>query len=161
MTRAARKPKDDDTGVIQRKDPELAKKLYFHDIKPARSKASEHMQEVSTAKKAVKKQAHFQGYSFDVATRLHELEDAKKEDAVRGIVLLLNELEGRTVLTCHFEDMVDMMQSEDGYARPKPHLGLVTLSDGDETDLSDAAEDDFEASEAELAQQDGRGASEG
>lgn len=144
MARAARKPKDDDSEVIHAKDPALAKKLYFQDIKPARSKASEFMQEVSTAKKAVKKQAHFQGYSFDVAARLHELEDAKKEDAIRGIVLLLNELEGRTVLSCHFEDMVDMMQADDGYARPKPQLGLVTLSDGSETDLADAAEADGE-----------------
>lgn len=142
MARAARKPKDDDGAVeVKIKDPALAKKIYYQDIKPARSKASEFMQEVSTGKKAVKKMAHFQGFSFDVATRLHELEDAKKEDAIRGIVALLNEYEGRTVLTCHFEDMVDMMQAEDGYARPKPHLGLVTLSDGDETDLGDVGED--------------------
>lgn len=158
MARTARKPKDDDGGEVKAKDAALAKKLYFHDIKPARSKASEFMQEVSTGKKAVKKQANFQGYSFDVATRLHELEDAKKEDAVRGIVMLLNELEGRTVLTCHFEDMVDMMQSDDGYARPKPDLSLVTLSDGTEDDLATAGEFD-EASEEELAQQEGRGAS--
>lgn len=159
MARAARKPKDDDAEVIHAKDPALAKKLYFQDIKPARSKASEFMQEVSTAKKAVKKQAHFQGYSFDVAARLHELEDAKKEDAIRGIVLLLNELEGRTVLSCHFEDMVDMMQADDGYARPKPQLVTVPIATGDETDLADAADDFDEADEDELAQQEGRGAS--
>lgn len=145
MARAARKPKDDDGAVeVKVKDPALAKKIYYQDIKPARSKASEFMQEVSTGKKAVKKMAHIQGFSFDVATRLHELEDAKKEDAIRGIVALLNEYEGRTVLTCHFEDMVDTMQAEGSYARPKPQLGLVTLgqpSTGDEADLGDVGED--------------------
>jgi hypothetical protein len=155
MARAARKPKDNDGGEVKAKDAALAKKLYFHDIKPARSKASEFMQEVSTGKKAVKKQAHFQSTSFDTATRWHELEDAKKEDAVRGFVMLFNELEGREVLTCHFGDMVDQMQGDDGYARPK--ISLVTLgepSDGTETDLCDAAFE--EATDEELAQQDGR-----
>lgn len=136
-----KKKADDDAGEVKVKDPAFAKKLYFHDIKPARSKASEHMQEISTAKKAVKKRAHFQSVSFDVATKLHEMEDAKKEDAIRGLVLMVNELEERTVLTCHYEDMVDMMQAGDSYARPKPDLSLVTLSDGTETDLSDAASD--------------------
>jgi hypothetical protein len=150
MARAARKSNDDDTGEVKTKDPSLAKKLYFHDIKPARSKASEHMQEVSTAKKAVKKQANFQGWSFDAAVRAHEMEDARKEDAIRGFVAMFNELEGHEVLTCNYKDMVDMMETDDGYARPP--LSLVTLSDGSETDLGYAGE--------EVAQQSPDGASE-
>lgn len=159
MARTARKPKDDAAEEVQVKDPALAKKLYFHDIKPARSKASEHMQEVSTAMKAVKKQCHFQTSAFVSATRAHELEDAKKDDWLRGFVMILNELEGRTVLTFHSNDLVDIAQAA-ADQRPKPSLGLVTLgqpSDGMETDLADAAED--EADDEELAQQEGRGAS--
>lgn len=140
MARTARKPKDDDTGEVKVKDPALAKKLYFQDIKPARSKASEFMQEVSTGKKAVKKQAHLQSISFDTAVRLFEMEDAKEDDAVRGFVQFYNELKGREVLTYNSNDLVDQMQGKpDGYARPK----LVTIpnSDGMESDLSDVADE--------------------
>ena len=80
------------------------------------------------------------------------MEEAKRDDFLRCFTGLLKELN----IAINPTDMVDMMQTDDGYARPKPHLGLVTLSDGDETDFMDAAEDlgDDETSADEAGQED-------
>jgi hypothetical protein len=155
MARTARKPKDDDGGVVQSKDFDRAKKYYFEDIKPARSKASEFMQEVSTAFKAVKKICGIQPGAMKAALKLVEMEEAKREDWLRSFngVLRNHNIDPDP------KDMVDQMQAEDGYARPKPALVAVPLSDGEETDLADAAggEQFEESSEEELARQEGRG----
>lgn len=143
MARAARKPKDDDTGEVKAKDFGLAKKLFLNDIKPAVSKAGESMQEASTAYKQIKKQANIQPAAAKLAFKLAEMEEAKRDDFLRCLGGLLKEFG----IEVEPKDMIDMMQAEDGYALPKPHLGLVTLSDGDETDLSDAA-DETSADEA-------------
>ncbi|WP_310530695.1 hypothetical protein [Novosphingobium sp.] len=154
MARPARKPKDDDGGEVKAKDFAHAKSLYINDIKPARSKASEFMQEISTAFKTVKKVCGIQPGAMKAALKVVEMEDAKRDDYLRCFNGVLREhgIEPMPV------DMVDAMQGKpDGYARPK----LVTIpagpeSDGTETDLSDAAEFD-EATDEELAQQEGRG----
>jgi len=153
MARTARKSKDDDTGEVKAKDFALAKKLYHGDIKPAVSKVGEAMQEASTAFKSIKKQANIQPAAAKLAFKLAEMEDAKRDDFLRCLGGLLAEFN----IDIKPTDMVDLMQSGDDYARPKPDLSLVTLSDGEETDLADAAGDDFdEASPEELAQQEGR-----
>ena len=157
MARAARKPKDDDTGEIKVKDFAATVRIYRTDINKAVSDAATSMKDASDAYKTIKKHYHIQPAAAKLAFKLDKMEEAKRDDFLRCLTGLLKELN----IPIEPADMVDMMQVDDGYARPKPHLGLVTLSDGDETDLSDAAEDDFEATEAELAQQDGRGASEG
>jgi hypothetical protein len=157
MARAARTPKEDDTGEIKAKDYALAKKLYQHDIKPAVSRAGEAMQEASTGFKAIKKQAHIQPQAAKLAFKLADMEEAKRDDFLRCLGGLLKEF-GIEVAP---KDMIDMMQGEDGYARPKPQLVTIpggAPSDGSETDLADSA--DFEeATEDELAQQEGRPAS--
>lgn len=150
MARAARKPKDDDTGKVKAKDFGLAKKLFLNDIKPAVSKAGESMQEASTAFKQIKKQANIQPSAAKLAFKLAEMEEAKRDDFLRCLGGLLKEFG----IEVEPKDMIDMMQAEDGYARPKPHLGLVTLSDGDETDLSDAADAAEETSADEAGQED-------
>lgn len=138
MVRTARQPKDDDTGEIKTKDFALAVKLWRHDIKPALSKVGDANQEASTAYKTIKKQAHIQPQAAKLAFKLDGMEEAKRDDFLRCLTGLLQELN----IPLEPRDMVDAMQAEDGYARPKPQLGLVTLSDGDETDLADAAEPD-------------------
>lgn len=166
MARAAKK--QDEVEVVQTKDFEQAKKLYFQDIKPAKSKAGEYMQEVSTAYKAVKKQAGIQPSAMKAAVKVVEMEEAKRDDWLRcfnGIMRSHN-------VDPDPKDLVDTME------RPKPQLVAVPVSDGSETDLADAAGepaygtgaaaiaamkasaeggDDFtEATEEELAQQEGR-----
>lgn len=136
MARTARKPKDDG-GTVQTKDFDQAKRLYFNDIKPARSKASEFMQEVSTGFKAIKKICGIQPSAAKAAIKVVEMEDAKREDWLRSF---------NGVLRSHNvnpdpKDMVDAMLGDDGYARPKPNLVAVPLSDGSETDIADAAEE--------------------
>ncbi|MBP6554644.1 MAG: hypothetical protein KA233_03090 [Novosphingobium sp.] len=153
MARAARTPKEDDTGEIKAKDFALAKKLFKQDIEPAVSKAGEAMQEASTAYKAIKKQANIQPQAAKLAFKLADMEEAKRDDFLRCLGGLLKEF-GIEVAP---KDMIDMMQGDDGYARPKPQLVTIPYapSDGTETDLSDAADFD-ESTEDELARQEGR-----
>lgn len=154
MARTARKPKDDDGGEIKAKDFDKAHSLYMNDIKPARSKASEFMQEISTAFKAVKKLCHIQPGAMKAAVKLIEMEEAKRDDWLRGFNGYLR----KAGIDPDPKDLVDAMSGgEDRYARPKPSLVTVPTGTGDETDLADAAGDDFEASPEELARQEGRG----
>ena len=125
----------DDTGEIKVKDFALAKKLYFGDIKPAKSAAAESMQEASTAYKAIKKDAHIQPGAAKAAFNLVEMEDAKRDDWLRCFMGVLRE----NNIDPDPADLVDVMQADDGYARPKPTL--VTLADpehpDDDSDLAD------------------------
>lgn len=155
MARAARKPKDDQPEVVKEKDFALAAKIWRSDIKPAISKAGETMQEASSGYKQIKKVANIQPGAAKLAFKLVDMEEAKREDFLRCLGGLLKEFNIAIVPT----DMVDMMQADDGYARPKPQLVTVPIATGDETDLADAADDFDEADEDELAQQEGRGAS--
>lgn len=142
--RKARQDDDADTGEVKVKDFGLAVRLFRGDIKPANSSAAEKNQEASTAYKAIKKQAHIQPDAARKAFKLmDDTEDAKRDDWFRGFVGLVNEMAGRTVLTFHSNDLVDMAAADDGYARPKPRMAAVgPMSDGSETDLADAAEDE-------------------
>lgn len=154
MARAARK-EPDDTGEVKTKDFALAKKLFQQDIAPAVSKAGEAMQEASTGYKAIKKQAHIQPQAAKLAFKLADMEEAKRDDFLRCLGGLLKEFG----IEIDPKDMVDQMQSGDGYKRPPMQLVTIgTPSTGDETDLADAAEDDFEATPDELAKQEGRAA---
>ena len=134
MARAARKPKDDDTGEVKAKDFAHAKKLFLQDIKPARSKASEFMQEISTAFKTVKKVCNMQPSAMKAAIKVIEMEDAKREDWLRTFNGYLRE----SNIDPDPKDMIDLMA--DG--EQKPSLSLVQISDGSETDLADAADAD-------------------
>ena len=159
MARAARKLKDDDTGEIKTKDFGKAVSLYRNDIKRANSEAATQNQTAGQGYKDIKKVCHIQPDAARKAFKLMDAtEEAKRDDWFRGFVGLVNEMAGHTVLTFNDTDMVAQMQGEDGYKRPPVHLVEVPLSDGSETDLADAAGGDFtEASDEELAQQEGRG----
>ena len=147
MARAARKPKDNDTGEIKVKDFAQAVRLYRTDINKAVSDAATSMKDASDAYKVIKKHCNIQPGAAKLAFKLDKMEEAKRDDFLRCFTGLLKELN----IAINPTDMVDMMQVDDGYARPKPHLGLVTLSDGSETDLADAAE---ETSADEAGQED-------
>lgn len=141
MARTARQPKDDDTGEIKQMDFDRAKSLYLNDIKPAKTQASSHGQTVAEAMKTIKKHCHIEPQGARKAFTAFEMEDAAREVHIRSFVGMFNALMGQTVLTCNFGDLVDQIQNDDGYARPKPQLGLVTLHEGDDDDLADAAEE--------------------
>lgn len=160
MARTARKPKDDDGGEVKTKDFALAIKLYRHDINPALSKVGEYNQEAATAYKAIKKSCHIQPQAAKLAFKLDGMEEAKRDDFLRCFTGLLTELN----IPLQSNDLVDQMEDKDDagkapsgpaavVSRPKPKLVTIP-SDGTETDLADAA---FEASDEELAKQEGRG----
>lgn len=138
MARAARKPKDD-TGEIKQMDFEHVRKLYFSDIKPAKSEASSQGQTVAQAMKVIKKQCHVEPQGARKAFSAFELEDAHREIHIRSLVGTFNALMGAEVLKCNFGDMIDQIENDDGYARPKPQLVTVP-SDGTEEDLADAGD---------------------
>lgn len=156
MARAARKPKDDDGATeVKAKDFTKAVSLYRNDIKTANSEAATQNQTAGQGYKDIKKVCHIQPDAARKAFKLMDAtEDAKRDDWFRGFVGLVNEMAGHTVLTFHDTDLVDAMQDTDGYARPKPHLGLVTLSDGTEEDLADAADDIANETSSEDGQDD-------
>lgn len=162
MARAARTPKEDDTGEIKPKDFAKAVSLYRNDIKTANSEAATQNQTAGQGYKDIKKVCHIQPDAARKAFKLMDAtEEAKRDDWFRGFVGLVNEMAGRKILTFEDTDLVDAMQGDDGYARPKPHLVTIPYgapSDGTETDLADAADFD-EATDEELAQQEGRPAS--
>lgn len=138
MARAKRKQDDEGVGgVIIEKDFDKAAKIIREDIKPARSSASEKMQEVSTAFKAIKKQCGLQPGAVKAAIKVAEMEDAKGEDWLRCFVGQVNKLIGRDVLTFHGGDLVDQAEGSADSKPKKPHLGLVTIPD------EDADDDDF------------------
>jgi hypothetical protein len=134
MARTARKPPDD-TGEVQKKDFKLAVKLLKNDILPAQARVGEHAQEMSTAYKAIRKQCHIQVTAAKTAFKLADLEDAKREDWLRGFNGLLVELGIQLE-----PDLVDAM-AQPAPAKKKPVLAVVvSVSDGSESDLTDAAD---------------------
>lgn len=145
--RTARAPKADKVEEVASMDFDRAKKLYFEDIKPARSKASEHMQEVSTAFKAVKKVCGIQPGAMKAAIKLHEMEDSKRDNWLRAFNGYLRAVN----IDPDPKDLVDAMNGEkqDRYARPKPTLVTLAAHEGDNEDLAGGADDDGEGDDAE------------
>jgi hypothetical protein len=84
MARPKRKAADE-VVEIQKPDFDLAKRIYFNDIKPAQSKVGEHAQEMSTAYKEIKKAAHIQPQAAKLAFKLVEMEESKRDDFLRSL----------------------------------------------------------------------------
>lgn len=107
-------------------DYKLAVKLYREDIRPAQAKVGEFAQEQSTAFKAIKKQAHVNPGAAKMAFKLCEMEDSKRDDFLRSLYGLMQELKiGISA------DLVDQMA--DGEApkmpvTPKAPVNLVTVN---------------------------------
>jgi hypothetical protein len=150
MARAKLKP-DDTDGEIKQKDFAQAVRIYRQDIKQAVSKVGEHSQELSTAFKAIKKQCGISSKAAKLAFQLDDMEDFKRDDFLRSLNGMLKEL-GIYMPT----DMIDVANGATAGEsiiptgqREKPRL--VTVSDGTETDLADAAGDvdEFDAAAPE------------
>lgn len=128
-----RKKSDHDTGQIKAKDPALVKRLYLNDIKPNRAKIGEISQENSTAFKEIKKQGNIQRGAADLVFKIFEMEDAKRDDWLRGFHMLLEEFN----IPFPPRDLVDAMtEGQDGYARPKPALVAVPTGPAGDPDLA-------------------------
>lgn len=136
MARAAKKAVSNE---VPEKDFAGAVRAFRNDIKPAISKVGEFSQEVSTAYKHIKKNCHIQSGAAKLAFKLADMEDAKRDDFLRGFNGLCKELN----ITMP-RDMVDMAQGNDPGSivpeaeRPKP--ALVAVGKADDSDLAEAAE---------------------
>ncbi len=76
--------------VEAKQDFELARKLYFADIKPAVAGAAEKAQEASTAYKAIKKQANIDQGAAKLAFRLVEMESGAQQHYLRSLMGMLD-----------------------------------------------------------------------
>lgn len=123
---------------VKTMDFEGGKRVYFEDVKPARSQASEHMQAVSTAMKHVKKRLGMVPGAYQAALKIYEMEAGKQEAFIRTLVGQLNELAGRELVRHTYNDLVDQAQQDDGYARPGP-VAVQPDADGSEEDFMAAA----------------------
>lgn len=134
---------------VRTMDFEGGKRVYFEDVKPARSQASEHMQAVSTAMKHVKKRLGMVPGAYQAALKIYEMEAGKQEAFIRTLVGQLNELAGRELVRHTFNDLVDIAQRDDGYARPAP-APVEADADGDEGDFMAAANAVIEAADGDF-----------
>lgn len=169
MARSAKKKDDTEVTEVKTMDFERVKSLYIKDIKPGRTQASSHGQAVAEAFKTIKKHCHVEPQGARKAFSAFEMEEAMREVHIRSFVGVFNTLIGREVLTCNFGDLVDQAEGKAPVQAPAPRPNLVVVSDGSETDLTDAADTDprdldltgdgafEEATAEELERQEGRG----
>lgn len=150
MVRAKLKDDDDDgntqNGAEKPIDAKRAVKIMREDILPQLTTIGEHSQEMSTAYKAIKKECNVPSWVMKLAIKLMDTEDFKREHELRALEAMLIEL-GLSIS----EDLVDRAQGkgrEDGKVIPRQKASerprLVTVSNGQETDLADAADDEFD-----------------
>jgi hypothetical protein len=127
MAKAARTPPNDD-GEIKKKDFKGAVRTYLKDIAPNGAKIGDLAQEMSTAYKHIKKVHLIQSGAAKLAFKLKEMEDAKRDDWLRGFNGLLDEMSINIA-----PDLVDAMQQQQ-----PAKLALVTIPTGpaDDSDLA-------------------------
>lgn len=125
MARNAKKK--DDVEVIAKPDFERAVRIYKQDIRPAQAKVGEYAQEQSTAYKEIKKACNIVPGAAKLAFKLNEMEDVKRDDFLRSLYGLMQEL-GIGIS----QDLVDQMGDGDAPEMPvmaaKPVAELVTTS---------------------------------
>lgn len=102
---------DDEVTELKQMDFAKAKRLYEADIHPEKTQAASHQQSVGEAYKLIKKDCHIQPQAAKVAFKIFEMEEAHGDDFLRGLAGLVNEMSGRTVLTFHGGDLVDMAEN--------------------------------------------------
>jgi len=176
MASAAKKEDGEGAGVsgeYKRPDAEAALKIYREEIAPKNAHISTIKGDLSEPYKRIKDKCHFPRKVLDFLMQLDDMEDAKRDHWLLALHSGLGELKLKLP-----SDLVTMAQGEDGGSvipfgeRQKPQLATLAgdpnlkmgvESDGTETDLADAGDDDDvandefdEATEEELAGQDGR-----
>lgn len=136
MARAARKPKDDDTGEVKAMDFAGAVRTYRQDIKPEISKAGEHNQAAGVGYKHIRKICNIPPAAAKFAFKMAETEEAKRDVTLRAINGLFKEL-GIFMP----RDLMDIAEGKDVVEsvvptneRPRPNL--VAIPD-DDSDLAD------------------------
>lgn len=156
MATAADIEDDDSAGEYQRPDAKRAIKIYKDEIAPKNAHMATIRGDLSDPYKRIKDDCHFPRSVLDFLVKLDDMEEAKRDHWLLALNL------GLTELGLHLpRDLVTMAEGNDGTpvipinARSRPKLATIP-SDGTETDLADAAEEPFEASDDELAQQEGR-----
>jgi hypothetical protein len=146
MARPKKKTAGTVNGEVAKPDFEMAVRIYREDIRPAQGSVSESAQEMSTAYKAIKKQAHIQPQAARLAFRLDTTEESKRDDWLRCFRGLLKELK-----IFMPSDLVDAAQGN-GEAggeviptgeRPRPQLATVggVKHPRDDADLAGDAPD--------------------
>jgi len=131
MGRTRRKAADE-VVEIKKPDFDLARRIYFNDIKPAQAKVGEHAQEQSTAYKEIKNAAHIQPQAAKLAFKLVEMEESKRDDYLRSLNGLLQVF--RIFMP---RDMVDQAEgkSESNIIpigeRSAPQLATIPSGDSD------------------------------
>jgi predicted regulator of amino acid metabolism with ACT domain len=131
MASAARKPPEDNSGEVKVKDFAGAKRTYNNDIKPAAARVGDAAQEMSTAYKHIKKNCNIQAGAAKLAFKLADMEDAKRDDWLRGFNGLIAEM-GIALSP----DLVDAMET-----KQKPKIALVTIPAAVEGDTDLAGEE--------------------
>lgn len=115
-----------------KQDFELARKLYFADIKPAVSRSAEHAQEASTAYKAIKKDANIDPQAAKLAFKVVEMESARQQHFLRSLAGMFE------IMNIGLEsDLIDVMQGHNSGAQIIPFKGaeeqsLPTFGEGGE-----------------------------
>jgi hypothetical protein len=142
MARGKRKVADQVVEVLK-PDFDLARRIYFNDIKPAISKQATHGQELSSAYKELKSVAHIQPQAAKLAFKLVEFEESKRDDFLRCLNGLL-----RSFNVFLPRDMVDIAEGKPETDNvipigdsPRPSLATIPSDD------SDLAGDTLEAAE--------------
>lgn len=127
-------------GEIAKPDFDLAVRIYRQDIRPAQSKVGEHAQEMSTAYKEIKKNAHIQPQAARLVFRLDAMEESKRDDFLRSFKGLL------TALNIFMpSDLVDAAEGKAGFGdsvvpigeRRPPHLATIPPAVEGDVDLAD------------------------
>lgn len=112
---AEEQPAPENGGVEDKQDFELARKLYFSDIKPAISRSAEHAQEASTAYKAIKKQANIDMAAAKLAFKVVEMEEGAQQHFLRSLVGMFE------IMNIALEaDLIDVMQGHNSGAQVIP-----------------------------------------
>ena len=165
----------EDGGVYNRPDAKQALKILDSEIKPRKAFIQEKTGDLSDPYKRVKDQCHFPRSILDLIAKFDGMEDAKRDHNLLALHLALEERGYRRPV-----DLVSMAEGVQGNepivkagatgGRPK----LVTLADhtGGDDDLAEAGGAEptdlnlgggdgnpFEATDEELAKQEGRGKS--
>lgn len=153
MAKAAKKQVD---GEIPQPDYELAVKIYRGDILPAENKVGNFSQELSTAYKAIKKNAHIQPAAAKLAFKLDKMEESQRDDFLRSLNGLLKQLKIYMP-----RDLLDAASGapENENVIPtgdRPKLRLATLPDeepdsnGDDNEDADGASEYGDISETQV-----------
>lgn len=167
MARMARQPKDDHesgegggiSGEYKRPDAKRALKIFNDEIAPKQAHMSTIKGDLSDPYKRIKDECHFPRKVLDFLMTLADMEEAKRDHFLLAMNLGLDEL------GLHLpRDLVTIAEGDDGgpvvpkVSRPRPQLVQPPAHPADDSDLLGGAGDEFtEASEKELAQQEGRG----